>query len=262
VPALAAASGGVLATSCEASTILPWQGGWLVGDNEDKRQLYAYRADFAPIGPVPLPAEVDDIEALALGGGGYWVVGSHSTNKDGEARPLRERLLAPDGTLTPLGLAGCPACVAARGRAPNAGGFNIEGAVVWGDALWLGLRAPLGPDGRAQLLRLDGVGAVVETLPLDLGGLGVRELVPDEDGLLLVAGPTADATTAHALFRVAADRAVTRLGALPPSTEGLAIDPADPTRLVYVTDGDGKPGKCKDPARWGRMARPIVLADP
>ena len=252
----APSTGGVLATSCEASTIVPWNGGWLVGDNEDKRQLYAYDLDFTPRGPVSLPAEVDDIEALALAGAGYWVVGSHSTNKDGEARPLRERLLAPDGTLTPLALAACPACVAAQGRAPNAGGFNIEGAAVWDGALWLGLRAPLAPDGRAQLLRLDAAGAVTEVAPLDLGGLGVRELVPDGDGLLVVAGPTADADTAHALYRVAADRTVTKLGALPPSTEGVALDPTDPARLVYVTDGDGKPGKCTAPARWGRIARP------
>ncbi len=256
-PAPARGGSGVLATVCEASAIVAWDGGWLVGDNEDSKRLYAYDLDFTPRGPVALPTEVDDIEALAVVGGGYWVFGSHSANKDGEPRPQRERILAPDGTFRALTLATCPACTAARGRAPDAGGFNIEGAAVWNGRVWLGLRAPLSASGEALLLGLDEAGAVSETMALDLGGLGVRELVAEGEGLLLVAGPTADADVAHALYRLDADRTLTRLTvSLPPSTEGIALDPAQPDTLVYVTDGEGKPGKCKKPSTWGRIPLP------
>jgi hypothetical protein len=245
--------GGLLAGPCEASTIIPWDGGWLVGDNEDSEKLYAFGLDFSPRGTVPLASEVDDIESLALSGPRYVVVGSHSTNKDGKVRPARERLLSPDGVLVPLALDGCPACVAARGLGPDQSGLNIEGAATWGDRLWLGLRAPLSASGKALLLGVDAGGAVVETVELDMGGLGVREMIPYGDGLLVIAGPTADANAAHQLYELAADRTLTRVATLPTSTEGIAVDPSTPGTLVYVTDGDGKPGKCKQPAAWGRV---------
>lgn len=249
-----ASAGGVLAGACEASTIIPWEGGWLVGDNEDSKQLYAYDLAFSPKGTVALPSEVDDIESLALRGNGYAVVGSHSTNKEGKVRPARERLLTPEGALAPLVLDGCPTCVAARGLGPAQSGLNIEGAASWGDRLWLGLRSPLSASGKALLLALDDAGAVTETVELDLGGLGVREMIPYGDGLLVVAGPTADANVAHQLYKVDADRTITRVPVvLPASTEGIAVDPAASGALVYVTDGDGKPGKCKQPATWGRL---------
>lgn len=245
---------GVLLGACEASTILPWNGGWLVGDNEDSRRLYAYDLDFAPRGTIQLPAEVDDIESMALGGAGYWVVGSHSTNKDGERRPLRERILAPDGSPRQLALAACPPCVAARGLAPNAGGFNIEGAAWWSDRLWVGLRAPLSASGKAYLLEVDGTATVASVMELDLDGLGVREMIPYDGGLLILAGPTADAKVEHHLYGLDATRLLTHLPVrLPASTEGIALDPARPGTLVYVTDGDGKPGTCKQPATWGRV---------
>lgn len=246
--------GGVLPETCEASTLIPWQGGWLVGDNEDSKKLYAFDRDFSPRAPVALPSEIDDIEAIALGAGGYWVFGSHSTNKDGEVRPKRERLLAPDGSSKPLDLAACPACVASRGLGPDQAGLNIEGAAWWGDKLWLGLRAPLSASGKALLLGVDGAAAVDDTVELDLGGLGIRELTPYGDSLLVIAGPTADANAPHQLYRLDRDRTLTRLQvALPTSTEAIGIDPDNGT-LVYVTDGDGKPGKCKKPSTWGRIA--------
>ncbi|MDP2309548.1 MAG: DUF3616 domain-containing protein [Pseudomonadota bacterium] len=254
-PVSATADGGVLAGACEASTIIPWNGGWLVGDNEDSKQLYAYDLDFKARGTVALPTEVDDIESLALRGAGYTVVGSHSTNKDGKARPQRERLLTPEGVLAPLVLDACPTCVAARGLGPDQSGLNIEGAASWGDRLWLGLRAPLSASGKALLLGLDAGGAVAETVEIDLGGLGVREMIPYGDGLLLIAGPTADASAPHQLYKLDAARVLTPLPVrLPTSTEGIAVDPTTPGTLVYVTDGDGKPGKCKQPATWGRVS--------
>ena len=252
------APGGVLAGLCEASALVPWQGGWLVGDNEDPRALHAFGPDFAPRGPVALPAEVDDIEALVLRDGGYLVVGSHSANKEGKARPARERLLYPDGRVLSAALDACPACVAARGRAPDAGGFNVEGAAWRDGTLWLGLRAPLAPGGAALLLALDDAGRATRTVELDLGGLGVRDLAPGPSGLLVVAGPVGDGDAAHSLWSLGATgERPERLLDLPPSTEGIALDPADPGRLVYVTDGDGKPGApCKVPATWGAVRLP------
>ncbi|MDP2312141.1 MAG: DUF3616 domain-containing protein [Pseudomonadota bacterium] len=251
------AAGGVLAGLCEASTLVPWNGGWLVGDNEDTERLYAFDPDFTPRPPIPLPSVVDDIEALALRDGGYWVVGSHSTNKDGEVRPKRERLLSPTGAALPVTFEGCAPCQAARGLGPDRAGLNIEGAASWNGRLWLGLRAPLSASGKALLVALDDKGAAAETLEVDLGGLGIREAIPHGDGLLLIAGPTADADTPHALYRLDAARALTRLVTLPTSTEGIAVDPSQPNTLVYVTDGDGKPGKCKQPATWGRISTPL-----
>ncbi len=248
---------GVLAGVCEASSVVPWQGGWLVADNEDGNALHAYGPDLAPKGPVALPVEIDDIEAIALVDGGWWVVGSHSTNKDGEARPARERILGPDGRVRTLALDACPRCVAAKGRAPDAGGFNIEGAAWQGGTLWLGLRGPLAESGAALLLAADETGRVEQVVEVPLGGQGIRDLAIDDDGgLLVVAGGVADGASSHSLWRLAGPgSAPQRLADLPASTEGIARDPADPTRLLYVTDGDGKPGKrCKTPATWGVIA--------
>src|SRR6185312_4743218 len=84
-------------------------------------------------------------------------------------------------------------------------GLDVEGLAVHGDTLYIGLRGPV----------LRGWACVLEVLPttddrdptrlrfaafhdgtryrkhvLDLGGLGVRDLCPDGDDLLVLAGPT------------------------------------------------------------------------
>ncbi len=248
---------GALAGACEASSILPWEGGWLVGDNETPGHLYQYNADFTERVPLPLAAPVDDIEALAAADGSVWVVGSHSTNKRGERRTSRERLLRPDGTAAAIDFTACSACLDARNLAPNAGGLNIEGAAWLHGQLWIGLRSPL-VRGQAQLLALDASGRVERILLADLGGLGVRELVADGAGWLLVAGPVADGDTPHSLYQMdTPDSPPIRLPIdLPSSTEGIARDAAQPGQLVYVTDGDGKNGDCAPPATWGRVALP------
>lgn len=237
---------------------MPWEGGWLVGDNETPDRLFRFTADLAPAGETKLGDPVDDIEALALAGDRPWVVGSQSANKEGKVRPLRERVaLLGQPAFTP-DLTTCPACIQARGRAPNRGGLNVEGAAVWDGRLWLGLRAPLEGD-RALLLQTDAdpskptAFTVTRAMPVDLGGLGVRELVPWKQGLLVIAGPVDDAAVAHQLWWLASpDAAPQRLPVdLPPGTEGIA-----PTGdgLLLVTDGDGKPGStCAKPATWQRL---------
>ncbi|MFN7145778.1 MAG: DUF3616 domain-containing protein, partial [Myxococcota bacterium] len=238
--------------------LVPWDDGWLVGDNEDVARLHAYDADFVARPALPLAAEVGDIEALALDADGVWVVGSHSTTKDGESKPKRERVLRPDGTVVTLDLAGCAPCEQVRGVSSALGGLNAEGAAWAADRLWIGLRSPLTAEGSAYLLVADREGRVERAVELDLGGHGIRDLAVDGDTLLIVAGPTLDADEPHALWRLAGpDAAPERLDvALPASTEGAAVDPADPSSLVYVTDGAGKPGACEVPARWGRVALP------
>src|SRR4030095_377034 len=84
-------------------------------------------------------------------------------------------------------------------------GLDVEGLAVHGDTLYIGLRGPV----------LRGWACVLEVLPttddrdptrlrvaafsdgaryrkhlLDLGGLGVRDLCPDGDDLLVLAGPS------------------------------------------------------------------------
>ncbi|MFG1706013.1 DUF3616 domain-containing protein [Nonomuraea sp. M3C6] len=79
-------------------------------------------------------------------------------------------------------------------------GFDVEGIAVVSERVYLGLRGPVLRGWAVVLeLRLDdaGKGRLRLREPyrkhfLDLGGLGVRDLCPDGDSLLLLAGPTMD----------------------------------------------------------------------
>jgi hypothetical protein len=231
-------------------------GGWLVGDNETTDRLFRFDAAFRPLPDVPLLWDVDDIEALALSpGDGLWIVGSQSATKDGKARPARERIGRLGQRPTTPDLTACGPCRDARLVAPNKGGLNVEGAVEVGGKLWLGLRAPL-VDGKALLVETD-EGKAIRTVPVDLGGQGVRELVPWKGGVLVIAGPVDDAYTEHALWWLATmEAAPKRLAVtLPPHTEGLVV--AEDGTGIWVSDGDGKAGtECVEPARWGRVKVP------
>ncbi len=255
----AAATTGTLVESCEPSAMSPWNGGLLVGDNEVGTKLFAFDLDLSPRAPLPLPVDVQDIEALATWGSTLVVVGSHSRNKEGKPRPGRERilLLGDEARLLPLDLAACPGCAAARSLAPNEGGFNIEGALVIGGALVLGLRGPLAA-GKAQLLSVDLTsGAVTGVVTADLGGEAFRELVPWKAGFLAVSGPVGDpppgqAPGHHLWWFPALGAPPERLAAdLPTSTE--AIYPLSPSEVLYLVDGDGKAGACATPGTHGRL---------
>lgn len=252
-----APNGGVLTGSCEASAMVPWEGGWLVGDNEVTGHLFAYGPDFSRRPDVPLATAVDDLEALALDGARVLAEGSYSRTNAGEERLSRQVSAWTDGPAKRLDFGpACPACAGAALLDPNHGGLNVEGAAFWGGDLWLGLRSPL-LDGKAQLLDLpgglDGPGVATRAVLLDLGGRGVRELTPWHGGLLVVAGPPADGGEPHRLYWLADTSAapVDLDVTLPPSTEGIGVESA--TSLVYVTDGDGKKEPCKAPATWGRL---------
>lgn len=253
------AQSGVLEGLCEASTIVPWEGGYLIGDNETPDRLFLFGADLSPRGTVPLTAPIEDIEAVAHDGDRLWVVGSQSTTKKGKVHPAREQSGYLGEPTRRVDFAGCPACEAARGRAPEDGGLNVEGAAVLAGRRWLGLRAPL-VDGKAPLLMLtpDG-GAVERTDLLDLGGYGVRELTPWRGGLLVVAGPVSDEAAPHRLYWLPDIQGAPKPlpVELPASTEGLAA--AEDGDTILVTDGSGQAGTiCEQASTWHR----IQLSEP
>jgi hypothetical protein len=240
---------------CEASSVVPWRGGFLVADNETDDRLYAFSAAMAPLPPLVLAPPLEDIEALALTPAGLLAVASQSRTKHGKRRPAREQvLLEGHAPITP-DLSGCGPCAAARRLPPKEGGLSVEGAATWGGALWLGLRSPLGAGGKAILLRMAGEPSsslsVAEVVEVDLGGLGVRDLMPSGSELLLLAGPADDASVPHRLYRLASPGAtpVRLASTLENGTEGLA--PAPGGGLLVVTDGSGAPGRrCREAATW------------
>lgn len=169
-----------------------------------------------------LPKGECDLEGAArLGDLIYWI-GSHGTNPLGQASPNRQILFATRssgaGAETRLELAG-PAffglraallvlpnaealgLIAAADLPPRRGGLNIEALCADGQGgLWIGFRSPT-PGGKALLLPLTNPRTVVlekavpqlgEAQLLDLGGLGLRDMVGWRDGFLLVAGDYRD----------------------------------------------------------------------
>ncbi|TDC83754.1 DUF3616 domain-containing protein [Actinomadura sp. 7K507] len=87
-------------------------------------------------------------------------------------------------------------------------GIDIEGVAAHGDRLYIGLRGPvlrgwavlieIRPDTdptdprRLRLLPLGDDGALYHTHFMDLGGLGIRDLCPHGDDLLVLTGPSMD----------------------------------------------------------------------
>ncbi len=85
-------------------------------------------------------------------------------------------------------------------------GFDVEGIAVHGESLYLGLRGPVlrgwavviallprsSDKDVLELAPLDDDGTVYRTHFLDLNGLGVRDLCPDGNDLLVLAGPSMD----------------------------------------------------------------------
>lgn len=147
-------------------------------------------------------------------------------------------------------------------------GLDIEGVAVHGDRLYIGLRGPvlrgwavlveIRPDShprdprRLRALPIGDDGEPYRTHFLDLGGLGVRDLCPHGDDLLVLTGPSMDldgpvrlvrwpgAARADAGSIVAADE-LEVLGELPHGdgddhAEGIAVLDEPGTRLLVVYD--------------------------
>jgi hypothetical protein len=248
--------GGTLPLVCEASALLRSEGRLLLADNEAPGRIYDAASDLSALHPIPLGSDVDDIEALAGDAArDFWVVGSQSNDKNAKERPERKRVAhVVDGRVSIVtpDLSICAACTAVRALAPKEGGVNVEGAAIVAGGLWLGLRSPL-VDGKAILLGMSADGARAERLVLvDLGGDGVREMVAHEGALLVVSGPVDDRAQPHRLWRMAGPDTPPALlpAPLPAQTEGIAVVGDS---LVWVTDGNGKPGKCATASRWGSL---------
>jgi len=222
-------------------------------------------------------AQLDDLEAIAADRDGkIWVLASNSASKNARRRPARRQLVrlvvdrdgarvdaavdlgglleaAPAATRHALGLRG-------TGRGDLLGNLDIEAIAVRGGALYLGLKAPLDSDGRAQIWR---VTAPDKLLAGDLAGAGLTlwsrlRLAVDADGrsvpggladlVFLDAGTVAIASTASgfdprqqtsvlAVAPLAAGemqpRVVRRFAGL--KAEGLALAP-DGKHMTVVFD--------------------------
>ena len=244
-----AGDSGTFTGLCEASGLAVHpDGGWVLVDNETSDRVYRFDVDMKRLPDLELEDPIEDLEALTVLPSGVVVVfGSQGTNRAGKPRPRRERATVVGKASRELDLASCAPCRAARGIEPEGGGLNVEGAAWWGGRYWLGLRSPLDGKGRAWLVSLgdDLYGPVLPQAPIavDLGGEGIRELAPWNDGLLVVSGPAGSADTLNHLWWLAApDAAPVRLAvALPASTEGIAVipDPAPPGPASSLTPASG-----------------------
>lgn len=166
----------------------------------------------------------------------------------------------------PESAAVCAAIVA--GAAGPAGqpcdALNVEGAAAIDGRVWVGLRSPV-VEGSAILARVaaghDAI-AFDAIRRLDLGGLGVRELVVRGDRLYGIAGTELDASAGETskLFSVplaglaSGELPVEILDpSLPPSAESFRLGEGEVTYFIDGSTGDAV-GRCAQPAQ--RIVRP------
>jgi hypothetical protein len=216
---------------CEASGAVPIDAETFVVADDDEKDLRVYRLD-APAEPQKLKisdladlSEKADLEGATKIGEDLYFIGSHSRNKNGEAKPGRHRLFAirvqsQGGQLTPVAV-GRPyktlvedlqkdnrfekykLGAASELPAEEAGGLNIEGLSATPDGkLLIGFRNPV-RKGKALVVTLnnprqvlDGIAASFgDPVELDLAGLGIRSLEhwPAVQAYVIVAGSSDDA---------------------------------------------------------------------
>jgi predicted extracellular nuclease len=176
-----------------------------------------------------------DIEAAARAGNTIYWLGSHAQNSSGNTRLNRQELFSTNLNGTTLQLGGSYqrlrddliawdqangnvlGLAAAATRAPEPDGFNIEAAEFApdGTTLLVGFRGPLAGDGKAVVVPVTNVAALVagnpttgvsaafgSTLRWDLGGRGVREIRRNAaNQYLIIAGPGGAGTGAPGEFR-------------------------------------------------------------
>lgn len=233
--------------------------------------------------------EIDLEGAARIGDRVYWI-GSHGRNKDGKPRSNRQRLMATrvekDGTtmrLVPEGrpysgllteLLADPRYEAlgirrAAANPPEQGGINIEGLGSTADGgLLIGFRSPL-VDGKALLVPvlnpkevLDGQKLRLgDPILLDLGGLGVRDLVWSGKEHFLIGGGVKGAAKAK-LFRwtggSAAPEEVKGTGFKHFNPEALTVTGSgqDIELLVLSDDGNHQEKKATTPSFRSFRVRP------
>ncbi|GAA3239207.1 DUF3616 domain-containing protein [Actinocorallia longicatena] len=161
-------------------------------------------------------------------------------------------------------------------------GVDVEGVAVHGERLYVGFRGPVlrgwavlvevwpetdpHDDGRLTLRRLNGLR--YHTHFLDLDGLGIRDLCPEGDDLLILAGPSMALSGPVRLYRWR-DAAVRELPGIVREPEHVADlphgDGEDHAEGVAVI-GDGEllvvfdsPAKSRHTAAGGMLADVFVL---
>ena len=181
-----------------------------------------------------------DREAISVAADGYfYLVGSHGCSRsknrydafdflvtrfrlgaDGSVRDLQHsyRLSEALRATPPFG-SHFGRRLQAIGDQPSERGLNIEGAVVMGDDLVVGLRAP-SLDGKAYLLGVP-IAQLFSDAPLSAGrprelalglDVGIRDVVALANGdLLVLAGPTEEQDVPFSLYRVTADNGLSWL---------------------------------------------------
>ena len=157
-----------------------------------------------------------DIEGATVAGDRIWWVGSHGLDSKGNYAANRNMLFAtniPSPDLNDLKLVTSPVDITeivqqsakmnkllvagAHSRSAKSGGINIEGlAASTNGGLHVGFRSPLsgakGTSGNALVVSLLPTGNTFEVQKvseLDLGDRGIRDIVKNGSGFIIIAGP-------------------------------------------------------------------------
>jgi pSer/pThr/pTyr-binding forkhead associated (FHA) protein len=165
-----------------------------------------------PVKPIPLGASVEDPEGITSDGSYFYIVGSQSSQNDGDRNALvrftfdaATQTVPKAETLTNLRnflVTNVPELN--NDKKASEGGLNIEG-IAWDfkRGRWLlGLRSPLGTDGSALLVAIklrnpagpfsvDNLQlAEPNVIPLKLSGLGIRDIQfdPESNSFLIISG--------------------------------------------------------------------------
>jgi hypothetical protein len=165
-----------------------------------------------PVKPIPLGASVEDPEGITSDGSYFYIVGSQSSQNDGDRNALvrftfdaATQTVPKAETLTNLRnflVTNLPELN--NDKKASEGGLNIEG-IAWDfkRGRWLlGLRSPLGADGSALLVAIklrnpagpfsvDNLQlAEPNVIPLKLSGLGIRDIQfdPESNSFLIISG--------------------------------------------------------------------------
>ena len=161
--------------------------------------------------------------------------------------------------------------------APEKDGINIEGIAAWPSAqhpnrLAIGLRNPRWNGGAIVVTLLNPDEVVTgktakfgEAHSLDLGGLGVRSLTWQDDGFLVLAGPSTGADAPFSLYAWDGVNDPSLLVALPQTVgapEALLPYAGTPYVQVLIDQGDKdvSGAACKDTASGDRSFIDLVVA--
>jgi hypothetical protein len=206
-----------------------------------------------------------DLEGSAKIGDLIFWIGSHGRNKDAQEKKERQVLFATklsgvgkdakleiagkvytqliDDLLKDSALAAFHLTKAVMLAPKDEGAVNIESLAADGDKLWIGFRNPTSKAKDALLVPLLNPTDIIEKsarakfgdpLLLNLGGLGVRDMVAWKDGFLIIAGDFVD--------RFQPGAKPSRVFSWKPGTEpkdiGVDFGDLNPEAIMIMADGD------------------------